>query len=105
MITLELTAQHLDELYDGLSSNSNPSARKKCLAVYLRAKGYPREAIADIARIDPGTVTNHVKSYAEGGLEGLPKDRHHQPESQLEPHAAELKALFKKKPPTRSTRR
>lgn len=53
MITLELTGQQLDELYDGLSSNGNPSARKKCLAVYLRAKGYPREAIADITRGDP----------------------------------------------------
>ena len=105
MIILELTVQQLDELYDGLSSNSNPSARKKCLTVYLRAKGYPREAIADIARINPDTVTNHVKSYAEGGLEGLLKDRYHHPESQLEPHKAELKALLEKKRRTRSTRR
>jgi hypothetical protein len=105
MITLELTAQQLDKLYDGLSSNSNPSARKKCLTVYLRAKGYPREAIADITRIDPDTVTHYVKSYAEGDLEGLLKDRYRQPESQLEPHAAELDALFKKKPRTRSTKR
>jgi len=65
MITLELTDQQLDELYDGLSSNGKPSARKKCLTVYLRAKGYPREAIADIARIAPDTVTNYVKSYTE----------------------------------------
>jgi len=99
MITLELTAQQLDALFEGLSSNDKPSARKKCLTVYLRAKGYPCGAIADIARIDPDTVTNHVKSYADGGLEGLLKDRHRQPESQLEPHAAELKALFKKSPP------
>lgn len=105
MITLELTEHQLDELYEGLSSNSNPFARKKCLTVYLRAKGYPREAIADIARVDPDTVTNHVKSYTDGGLQGLLKNHYRQPESQLEPHAAELKALFKKKHPTRSTRR
>jgi len=28
MITLELTEQQLDELYEGLPSNDNPSARK-----------------------------------------------------------------------------
>lgn len=105
MITLELTAQQLDELYEGLSSNRNPSARKKCLTVYLRAKGYPREAIADIARVDPDTVTNHVKSYADGGLQGLLNGHYRQPESQLKPHAAKLEALFKKKHPTRSTKR
>jgi hypothetical protein len=105
VITLELTEQQLDELYEGLSSNSNSSARKKCLTVYLRAKGYPRDTVADIARVDPDTVTHHVKSYVDGGLEGLLKDRYHQPKSQLEPYAEELKALFKKKHPTRSTKR
>lgn len=106
VITLELTEQQLDALYEGLSSNGNPSARKKCLTVYLRAKGYARDTVADITRIDPDTVTHYVKSYAEGGLEGLLKNRYRQPESQLEAHAAELKALFKKKKPhTRSTRR
>jgi transposase len=105
VITLELTAQHLDELYEGLSSNDNPSARKKCLTVYLRAKGYLRDAIADIARVHPDTVTNDVQNYADSGLEGLLKDNYRQPKSQLEPHVAELKALFKKKPPTRSTKR
>ena len=105
MIILKLTEQQLDELYEGLSSNDNPSARKKCLTVYLRAKGYPRETIADIARVDLDTVTNHVKSYADGGLQSLLKDHYRQPKSRLEPHAAELEALLKKKPLTRSTKR
>jgi hypothetical protein len=42
--------QQLDELYEGLSSNSNLSARKKCLTVYLRAKSYQHDTVADIAR-------------------------------------------------------
>lgn len=99
MITLELSEQQLDELYEGLSSNGHPSARKRCLTVYLRAKGYPRETVADIARVDPDTVTHHVKSYADGGLQSLLKDRYRQPESQLEPYAEDLKAVFKKKTP------
>jgi len=97
MITLELSERQLDELYNELSSNGSPSARKKCLTVYLRAKGCPREAIADITRVDADTVTNYVKSYIDGGLEGLLKNRYRQPKSQLEPHTAELKALFEKK--------
>ncbi len=60
----------LNALFEGLPSNENPSARKKCLALYLRAKGYARDTVADIARIDPDTVTNHVKNYADGGLKG-----------------------------------
>jgi hypothetical protein len=105
VITLELTEKQLDELYEELSSNGNPSARKKCLTVYLRAKGYPRDAIADIARVDPDTVTHHVKSYADGGLQGLLKDSYHPPKGQLEPYAGQLKELFEKKHPTRSTKR
>ncbi len=54
MITLELTEKQLDELYEGMSSNDSLSARKKCLIVYLRVKGYPRDGVADIARADPG---------------------------------------------------
>ena len=62
MITLELTEQQLDELYDGMSSNDSASNRKRCLIVYLRAKRYPREVVADIARVDPDSVTHYVVS-------------------------------------------
>lgn len=105
MITLELTEKHLDELYDGMSSNNSSIARKKCLIVYLRAKGHSRDAVADIARVDPDTVTNHVKAYADVGLPGLLQNHYHSPLSQLEPHADELKALFEKKRLTRLTKR
>jgi transposase len=105
MITLELTEKQLDELYDGMSSNDTLSGRKRCLIVYLRAKGYPRDVVADIARADPDTVTNHVKRYADGGLQGLLKDNYRSPKSQLEAHAGELKELFEKKHRTRSTKR
>ena len=70
MIILELTEQQLDELYDELSSNGNPSARKKCLTAYLRAKSYPRDTIA-LPLIAPDTVPHHIKSYADGDLEYL----------------------------------
>ncbi len=106
MITLELTEQQLDELYDGMSSNDSPSSgRKRCLIVYLRAKRYPREAVADIARVDPDSVTHYVKKYIDGGLQGLLKDNYRSPKSQLEAHAGELKELFEKKHRTRSTKR
>lgn len=105
MITLELTEKQLDELYDGMSSNDTLSGRKRCLIVYLRAKGYPRDVVADIARADPDTVTNHVKRYADGGLQGLLKDNYRPPKSQLEAYAGELKELFEKKRRTRSTKR
>ena len=106
MITLELTEKQLDEIYDGMSSNDTLSGRKRCLIVYLRAKGYPRDAVADIARVDPDSVTTYVKKYIDGGLQSLLKDNYRSPKSQLEAHAGELKDLFeKKKHRTRSTKR
>lgn len=105
MITLKLTEKQLDELYDGMSSNDTPSGRKRCLIVYLRAKCYPRDVVADIARVDLDSVTNYVKRYIEGGLQGLLKDNYRPPKSQLEAHTEELKKLFEKKHRTRSTKR
>lgn len=99
MITLELTEQQLDELYDGMSSNDTPSGRKRCLTVYLRAKGYPRNVVADIARVDLDSVTNYVKRYTDGGLQGLLKDNYAAPKSRLEAHTGELKDLLEKKTP------
>ena len=99
VINLKLTEVQLTELYEGMSSLDTPTARKKCLAVYLRAKGYSRDAIADIARIDPDTVTHYVKKYANSGLKGLLENNYHKPESRLEPYKEQLKALFDKTPP------
>ena len=105
MITLELTEKELDELYEGMSSNEIPSGRKRCLIVYLRAKGYPRDTVADIARVNPDSVTHYVKKYLDDGLQGLLKDNYRSPKSQLEAHAVELKELFKKKHRTPSIKR
>ena len=71
MITLKLSENQLDDLYEGMSSNANPRARKKCLIVYLRAKGYPCHEIADIVRVDEDTVTNVIKKYIQGGRSGV----------------------------------
>jgi|GEM_PF-4040260 len=97
MMTLEVTEQQLDELYDGMSSNDTPSGRKRCLIVYLRAKCYPRVVVADIARIDLNSVTHYVKRYIEGGLQGLLKDNYRSPKSQSEAHTEELKKTVRKK--------
>ena len=74
MVTLKLSEKQLDDLFKEMFSNADPRARKKCLIVYLRAKGRPCHEIADIARVDEDTVTNAVKKYVEGGLAGLLKE-------------------------------
>jgi hypothetical protein len=51
-------------------SNAEARARKKCLIVYLRAKGHPCHEIADIVRVNADTATNAVKKYVEGDLAG-----------------------------------
>ncbi len=99
MITLKLSEKQLDDLYEEIFSNADPRARKKCLIVYLRAKGRPCHEIADFGRVDKDTATNAVKKYIEGGLAGLQKENYRKPESQLEPHNEGLRALFEKQPP------
>jgi transposase len=99
MVTLKLSEKQLDDLYKELFSNADPRARKKCLIVYLRAKGRPCHEIADIVRVDKDTVTNAVKKYIQGGLARLLKEGYRKPKSQLEPYSARLKELFEKQPP------
>lgn len=89
----------LDELFSEMILNTNSRVRKKCLVVYLRKKGYQRQEIAEIARIDEDTVTNYTKKYDESGLQGLLEENYRQPKSQLEPYTEQLKELFKKQVP------
>ena len=99
MIILKLNEKQLDDLYKEMFSNPEPRARKRCLIVYLRAKGHPCYEIADIVRVDEDTVINTVKKYVEGDLAGLLKENYRKPKSQLEPHNDRLRTLFEKQPP------
>ena len=94
-----MTEKQLDELFPEMTLNKNSRARKKCLVVYLRKKGYQREEVAELLRIDEDTVTNYTKKYDESGLQGLLEENYHQPKSQLEPYTEQLKELFKKQVP------
>ena len=94
-----MTEKQLDELFPEMTLNKNSRARKKCLVVYLRKKGYQREEVAELLRIDEDTVTNYTKKYDESGLQGLLEENYHHPKSQLEPYTEQLKELFKKQVP------
>jgi transposase len=91
--------KQLDELFPELTLNKNSRARKKCLMVYLRKKGYQREEVAELLRIDEDTVTNYTKKYDESGLQGLLEENYHHTKSQLEPYTEQLKELFNKQVP------
>lgn len=99
MNILKLTKQQLDDLYEEMMSNPEHRARTKCLVVYLRALGKLRYEIAEIVRIDEDSVTNYVKEYLKGGLEGLLEEHYRKPKSQLDLHTETLKKLFEDKPP------
>ena len=94
-----MTEKQLDELFPEMTLNTNSRVRKKCLVVYLRKKGYRREEVAELLRIDEDTVTNYTKKYDESGLQGLLEQNYHQPKSQLEPYTEQLKELFKNQVP------
>ena len=91
--------KQLDELFPEMTSNTNSRVRVKCLVVYLRKKGYRREEVAELVRIDEDTVTNYTKKFDESGLQGLLENNYHPPKSQLEPYTGQLKEFFKKQLP------
>jgi transposase len=99
MVTLKLSEKQLDDLYKEMFLNADPRFRKKCLIVYLRAKGRPCHEIADIARVDKDTITNTVKKYVEGDLTGLLTENYRTPKSRLEPFNERLRTLFESQPP------
>ena len=94
-----MTEKQLDELFSEMTLNTNSHVRKKCLVVYLRKKGFRREEVAELLRIDEDTVTHYTKKYDESGLSGLLEENYRQPKSQLEPSTEQLKELFKKQLP------
>lgn len=99
MTELKPTEEQITELFQAYLYNNQSRNRKKALVVYLRALGKPCHEIAKLTRVDNDTVTNHVKKYVLGGLQGLLAESYRQAKSQLEPHCEKLKELFKKNPP------
>lgn len=99
MLTLELTNEQLDELYQEMLSNTVPRSRNRCLVIYLRGNGHSRQEVARLARVDEDTVTNLTKRYLSGGLPRLLEEHYNQPKGQLEPHLELLTELFHRQPP------
>ena len=60
-----MTEKQLDELFPEMTLNKNSRVRKKCLVVYLRKKGYQREEVAELLRINEDTVTNYTKKLTK----------------------------------------
>ena len=52
-----------------------------------------------IAGVSQDTVTNHIRTYMEGGLEELLKNNYRKPAGRLEPYIDELKKIFEEEPP------
>lgn len=99
MIDLELTEDHLDELYKEATDNSCARARKKCWVVYLKGKGQTHQAIADLMRVEADTVTAYLQKYRDGGLPGLLAENYRKRLGQLDAQAERLKDVFQKRPP------
>jgi hypothetical protein len=91
--------KQLDELFSEMTLNTKSRIRTKCFVVYLRKKGFRREEVAELLRIDEDTVTNYTKKYDGSGLSVLLEENYHQPKSQLDPYTEQLKKLFNNQVP------
>jgi len=99
MISIELTQEALDILYNYIMTCTNERDRKKGLVIYLKGMGLSHIDIAAIVRVDQETMTNYLKQYAQNGLEGLLEDNYRIRTEQLEPYIPKLKKIFEENPP------
>jgi transposase len=99
MIKFKPTDKQKKELYQAIIHNPHAKNRKKAFAVYLRAMEEPNHKAAKLSHVSNDTVTNHVKKYVSGGIQGLFMENYRQSKSQLDPYREQLIKLFKDQPP------
>lgn len=99
MISIKFTQEILDTLYNYMMTCPEERTRKKCMVLYLIGQDVLHKEIAAQVRVDPDTVTNYLKQYAQNGLEELLEDNYRTCTHQLEPYIAKLTKIFEEKPP------
>jgi transposase len=95
----DFTEQEIEQLYRLFMSHPLGMAKKKLHVVYLKALGLSHQDMARIARVSSDSVTRYVKTYIEGGVEGLCSTQYYCPVSLLLPHRDTLKTHFQDQPP------
>jgi len=99
MLTVQLTTTELQTVNHERFHYPCPLVQKRYHTIYLKAKQYRHQEIADILDLHPNSVTNYLKMYQTGGFEQLKQVNYGTNSSQLTPHHRSLEEEFRQHPP------
>jgi len=99
MLSVEFTADDIQELQRGRYHHPEPRVQRKYEVLWLKSSGLSHAEIARLAGVTPRTVQRVFNEFLAGGLERVQQNRYRGQPSTLNAHAESLKALFEKQPP------
>ena len=96
MMQLELTDKEITDIAEALDDPTISEKNKtKLLVIRMHTERAKHSFIAKVLNLHANTVTNHLKEYVQGGLQGTLEDRYYRPTSSLEPFLDCLKCSFR----------
>jgi transposase len=103
MRTFTISDEDLATLRDQRLHHPHPRIRRKLEVLWLFAKGESQQEVVRLTELGRATVHRYLTQFLQGGLDAVLELRFRRPSSELDDHAAALKAHFAQHPP-RSTR-
>jgi transposase len=99
MLSVQLTEKDMQTVNFERFHYPCPIVQKRCHTLYLKAKQYTHQEIADILDLHPNSITTYLKMYQKGGLEQLKRVNYGTNTSALEAHQSSLEEAFRQHPP------
>jgi transposase len=100
MIKIEFSDEDKTALSYERYNHPHPFVQRKMEALWLKSKGLPHKEICRLTNVCSTTLTEYLRDYQKGGIEGLKTLSFRRPRSDLEDHRATLEAYFREHPPT-----
>ena len=95
MIHITFTAEHIDALEEQRYHHLHPKVQRKMEALYLKSLDLPHHLICRICRIGEPTLVRYLRSFEQGGLDGLKQLGYKGRPSRLTSHQVSLEEHFR----------
>jgi len=99
MIKIEFSDSDMAALSYERYHHPHPFVQRKMEALWLKSKGLAHKDICRLMDICSTTLTDYLRDYREGGIEGLKTLAFRRPRSDLEDYRATLEGYFREHPP------
>ena len=96
MLQMHFTEEEKNALHHERFHNPHPRVQQKMEALLLKSHDLPHAKIANILKIDEGTLRSYLQDYQQGGIEQLKIINWHGSQSELSQHQGTMKDFFYK---------